>query len=347
MLYMKNMHHFNIPQKKFITDNLFTSFSKIGNFLKDGYLGPDGSTAVDTKKIISISKAFSEVIERRAICAGGIQSSKGKVYALNLIKNNVEEINSKYSSFSLEKDCPVDTTGSAAHTSSEIVIYNSLRELIEKNGVFLFWYGLIGKKLIIEDKEYLTKHNVMRSLINSGKDYLFFINEFFYPLKIVITIILNNKFICSTGVGSSFLLKEAIEKSIEEAFLLLWKDETIELVNSRQSIFIKRYEDHTLQLDYLNCITEKISIQKIDNKVNNFGKIEDLLKTLPPWINNLYVIPLKQYVRPKLKCIKIFSPDMFNHIPIKEYINLDNPMNLNVLNLNREQISLIPDCIVI
>lgn len=347
MLYMKNMHHFNIPQKKFITDNLFTSFSKIGNFLKDGYLGPDGSTAVDTKKIISISKAFSEVIERRAICAGGIQSSKNKVYALNLIKNNVEEINSKYSSFSLEKDCPVDTTGSAAHSSSEKVIYNSLRELIEKNGVFLFWYGLIGKKLIIEDKEYLTKHNVMRSLINSGKDYLFFINEFFYPLKIVITIILNNKFICSTGVGSSFLLKEAIEKSIEEAFLLLWKDETIELVNSRQSIFIKRYEDHTPQLDYLNCITEKISIKKIDNKVNSFGKIEDLLKTLPPWINNLYVIPLKQYVRPKLKCIKIFSPDMFNHIPIKEYINLDNPMNLNVLNLNREQISLIPDCIVI
>lgn len=347
MLFMENMHHFNIPQKNFITDNIYTSFSKIGNYLRDGYLGPDGSTAIDINKKSSINKAFSEVTERRAICAGGIPSSTGKVLAINLIRNKVEEINSIYSSYSLDKDYPIDTTGSAAHTSSEIVIYNSLKELIEKNGLFLFWYGLDGKKLIIEDEEYLERNKIVKSLSHSGKSCLFFINDFFFPLKIIITIIVNNKFICSSGIGSSFILEEAIEKSIQEAFLLLWKDETIELVDSRKSVFLKRYEDHSLQLDYLNRITEKTSISKISNKTKDTSKIEDLLKTLPEWINNLYAIPLKQYVRPKLKSVKVFSPEMFNHIPIKEYINLNNPMNLNVLNLKSEQLSLIPDCVVL
>jgi ribosomal protein S12 methylthiotransferase accessory factor YcaO len=344
---MKNMHHFNIPQKKFITDNVYTSFSKIGNYLRDGYLGPDGSTAIDTNKKSSINKAFSEAIERRAIRAGGIPSSTDKVYAINLIRNKVVEINSIYSSYLLDKDYPIDTTGSAAHTSSEIVIYNSLKELMEKNGLLLFWYGLHGKKLIIEDEEYLENNKIVKSLSINGKECLFFINDFFFPLKIVITIIVNNTFICSSGVGSSFTLEEAIEKSIQEAFLLLWKDETIELVDSRNRVFIKRYENHSLQLEHLNRITEKISISKMSNEARGSSKTEDLLKTLPEWVNNVYVIPLKQYVRPKLKCVKVFSPEMFNHIPLKEYINLNNPMNLNVLGLTSEQLSLIPDCLVL
>lgn len=348
MLFMNNMKHYNIPQKKFITDNVYTSFSKIGNYLISGYLGPDGSTAIDFSKRGSMKKAFSEILERRALSAGGITNKKGEVYAVNLIKRKPTFIDMKYSTYSNEQDYPIDTTGSASHTNSKIAIYNSLKELMEKNALFLFWYGLKGKRLVIKEKNFFKEQRIIKSLHDNNKETFFYINDFFYPLRVVISFILKDTYICSTGVGSSFCIKQALNKSIEEAFLLLWKDETIELVESKGSTFEKKYEDHTACLKHLDHIKETLVITHFDEVGSLDKKNPDyLLKLLPEWIEDVYMIPLNQVIRHGMKSIKIFSPHMYNHIPMKEYINVSNPMNTCTIHLSGAELQQIPDCIVI
>lgn len=343
---MDNMRHYNIPQKKFIGDSIYTSFSKVGNYLKSGFTGPDGSTSLDFNKRASMMKSFSEILERRALFAGGFIHSENKVYAINLLKNKVDLLNIKYSSYSTEKDCPIDTTGSAAHASSSCAIYYALKELIEKNALFHFWYGLCGKRVIIKEMN-SNERKIIATLSRSGKEVVFYCNDFFNPLKVVFSFIIKGQNICSSGVGSAFSISEAINKSLQEAYLLLWKDETLEMVESRKRYFKKKYYDHSEYLYHLEKIKEVLTVNTIVcDIIDHKSDSRYLLELLPNWITDVYLIPLKQNIRTGIKCVKVFSPYMYNHVPSKQYLNIDNPMNINTLNINEQTLRSIPDCIV-
>ncbi|MCE5168301.1 YcaO-like family protein [Paenibacillus profundus] len=346
MLFMDNMMHYNIPQKKFIVDNIYTSFSKVGNYLKSGFIGPDGSTSIDFNKRASMMKSFSEILERRALFAGGFIHSENRVYAFNLLKREMDLINVKYSSYLIEKDYSIDTTGSAAHTNSKYAIYNAIKELIEKNALFHFWYGLCGMRVII--KEMCTNEKkIIDILSRTGKDVIFYYNDFFHPLKVVFSFVIKDRNICSSGVGSAFSISEAMNKSLQEAYLLLWKDETLELVESRKSYFIKKYDDHSDCLNHLYKIKSILTVNPNGcGKINHEYDLNCLLELLPSWIKDIYLIPLNQNIRNGMKCVKVFSPYMYNHVPNKQHLNLNNPMNTNTLRINEQTLSSIPNCIV-
>ncbi|MFS0859376.1 YcaO-like family protein [Paenibacillus taichungensis] len=346
MLYMSNPIHFNIPEQKFITDDTYTSFSRIGNFLKNGYIGPDSSTAIDFSKHQSVIKAYSEMIERRAISAGGIPFDEENVHAVNMINSKSVIIDKKYSTYSLSGEFPIDTTGASSHISSEKAVINSLREIIEKNALYLFWYGKKGCSIKM-DISLMNQHKLLSGLINQDKEVLFFINDFFCPLKVVFCFIIFKNFVCASGVGTSFSVEEAVFKSVQEAVLLQWKDESNELVSMSRQVFKKRYEDHSEYIEYLSRGYGSISLNEYkDNTATKNITVPGLLSVLPSWILDLYMIPLKQTVTSKVKCVKIYSPYLFNHIPLKEYINLRNPMNVNTINLDEQSLLKIPNCIV-
>ncbi|APO43525.1 hypothetical protein BS614_05530 [Paenibacillus xylanexedens] len=346
MLYLSNPLHFNIPEQKFITDDTYTSFSRIGNFLKNGYIGPDSSTAIDFNKQQSLIKAFSEMIERRAISAGGIPFDEKSVYAINMVNSSSVLIDKKYSTYSLSEEFPIDTTGTSSHISSQKAIVSSLREIIEKNALYLFWYGKQGSKIKL-DVSLINKHKILSGLMyQKNKEVLFFINEYFYPLKVVFCFILHKNFVCSSGVGSSFSIEEAILKSTQEAVLLQWKEESNELVAMSRQVFKKKYENQSGIIDYLSVGYGSISTSDYEKTMKELT-ISNLLNILPAWVAEVYMIPLKQTVTTKIKCIKIYSPYLFNHIPLKEYINLRNPMNVNTINLNEQSMLKIPNCIVV
>jgi len=346
MLYMSNPIHFNIPEQKFITDDTYTSFSRIGNFLKDGYIGPDSSTAIDFSKHRSVIKAYSEMIERRAVSAGGIPFDEENVHAINMISSKSVAINKKYSTYSIAGEFPIDTTGASSHISSQKAVINSLREIIEKNALYLFWYGKDGRRIKM-DKSLMTRNKLLVGLMNQNKEVLFFINDFFSPLKVVFCFIVFKDFVCASGVGTSFSIEEAIFKSVQEAVLLQWKDESNELVTMSSQVFKKRYEDHSEYIEYLSRGYGNVSIDEYtDNLTTKNMTVSKLLNVLPSWILDLYMIPLKQMVTTKVKCVKIYSPYLYNHIPLKEYINVKNPMNVNTINLDEQSLLQIPNCIV-
>ncbi|WCF11056.1 YcaO-like family protein [Paenibacillus thiaminolyticus] len=343
---MKSMMHYNIPQNKFVTDKIYTSFSKVGNYLISGYVGPDGSTAIDFNKLCSMRKAFSEILERRALSVGGIPGSKNKVIAINIIKRDIEYIDMKWSSYSLDKNYPIDTTGAAAHTNSELAIYNSLKELLEKNALFLFWYGFMGKRFIYHYDNHVEA-KILKIFHSAQKKIFHYINDYFYPLRVVITFVMKDNYIYSSGVGSSFCIREAVNTSIQEAYLLLWKDETLKLIKGNNIKRIYNYENHDKYLNHLSNFNEIASIDfSSDHDKKNY-KLDSLLEVIPDWVKAIYLVPLKQYARHGIKCVRMVSPYMYNHIPVKEYININNPMNKNTICITQSTLSTIPDCIIL
>ena len=62
---------FNFPESIFTTPNGYIALSQIGTFVKEGSIGPGMGSAVSTNNILAFKKAFSEMIERRAIMVGG------------------------------------------------------------------------------------------------------------------------------------------------------------------------------------------------------------------------------------------------------------------------------------
>ncbi|MEW4371345.1 YcaO-like family protein [Paenibacillus kandeliae] len=341
------MDHFNIPQSKFIENSIYTSICRIGNTVKNGYIGPDTASAIDINKQLSIKKAFSEIVERRALMFGNINNTP-YIDAFELISNKPAVLNSNYATYNQEEDLFTDTTGSAAHYSSKSAIYSALLELIEKNALFLFWYGKKGHRITnqqLKEVKSLSKNTVFNHL-NNTKKLMVFESDFFHPLHIVYTIVIDQNIIVSSGVGSSFCFEEALQHSFNEAYLLLWKNESLLLFYRNDSDYRTYSESPENILTYLNQFPTAKEINQIFSYKSQNKHIPDLLDTLPPWIEKIYLIPLTQCISKHLKCIKIFSPYMYNHIPSKKNINLNNPMNVYTINLKSEQMAKIPDCIV-
>lgn len=71
---------------------------------------------------------------------------------------------------------------------------------------------------------------------------------------------------CSSGVGSSFSIEEAILKSTQEAVLLQWKEESNELVAMSHQVFKKKYENQSGIIDYLSVGYGSISTSDYEKR---------------------------------------------------------------------------------
>ncbi|WJV29883.1 YcaO-like family protein [Rossellomorea sp. AcN35-11] len=215
MIKHKRGKTYSVPINTFNKDNLFVSFARIGSIVKDGSVNPDTANALGENKIITLKKAYSEVIERRALMNGGKASSLGRVETFNLIKDQVSSVPYEFTTYSTNMDCPIDTTGTAAHYFPKEALKRAVAELIEKNALYLFWYGKLGYRI----KDNLLKTSKYWSLIEQdGSKVIQFYNLSFSPLYLVITLVINNKEIIAAGAGTHTHLSKAQVKSLEEAF---------------------------------------------------------------------------------------------------------------------------------
>ncbi|WP_433745927.1 YcaO-like family protein [Falsibacillus pallidus] len=338
----------NIPESLFVGKNLYYAFSKTNSFLLNGYMGPIGGNGISNDKKIAMKKAFSEMIERRNLMLGGSRLPSKKVISYDFINKTISEIPHELTTYSHDLPYPIDTTGTAVHPNSQIAIYNAIKELLEKNSLFLFWYGKLGKKIIVQNNfhellpEITTKYSVRC-----------FINESFSPLKVCIFFIFKDERIISTGVGSSIDWLKACRIAIEEAIVLYQQD----MINSDFSSFIlqEKFQSNFIDEKLNKYIKEFEQLQEYptdtyyfddkDEYPDNNGSLELLLSSLPSWIKELHSVIIPQKINRKLICIKVFSPNLFNHIPIKKYINCDLPI-FREASLNKKQFHQIPDCIV-
>ncbi|ASV70206.1 YcaO-like family protein [Cytobacillus kochii] len=338
---------YGVRYSKFTNKNLYMAISNIGTFIdQEGYIGPTSCGAVSSNKKEAVLKAHSESVERRSLMIGG--KAKGSyVDSFDIIKQRISKVKKEYTSYQISYPMIVDTTGTATHFDANQAIYNSIKELFEKNAIFLFWYGLNGSKINVNLTSAYQDH-----ILNTDESYCLFLQDFFSPLKVVVCIVkckdgspLKYKF----GVGSSLNLEEACEKAMSEAYFLGKYHENI-LFNA---ILRKSKIKESISIEALNHMDKIFNLpynESSCSKKHSLGVqegIHKIITNLPKWVKELHIVCLHQNLNNELMVVKAISPQLYSHIPKKEYINIKNVINKHTLNLSEEQLLKIPDCLII
>jgi len=336
---------FGTRKKKFINEQMHESISVIGAIVNNGYKSPTNCGGVAENKKLAQIKSLAESIERRAL---GINNYEewSTIKAFDLINKKVEEVKATSILYSLVEPY-ADTTGTAAHTISNKAIFNAVTELLEKNAVFLFWYGKRGIKFESNVNTIYTTY-----LQKQGYEIHFFLINEFSPLSVVITLAvssdnpLNYKF----GIGSGLLLSDAIMKSTSEAYLLgnYYESLLYTFINgfSYSEELDKFYDKDTLQ--YISSLIKvpTISRESISVKEGNIT-YEELYSMLPSWIEQLLICILPQKINDKFIVVKAISSQLYNHIPKKEYLNLSKSINIKTINITPDEFEKIPNCPIV
>lgn len=331
---------FNLPNKKFNVEKIYKSFSYIGSIKKGQYLAPVGCNAISNSKTNSIKKAFSESIERKSLMAGGASVDvDGYTPTFDLIKNEISNLENVYTSYRLQKPHISDTTGTAVHFNSQTAIQKALEELLEKNALFLFWYGKQGWKL---DEEMYHEHPFSKQILASGYNMMVFLNKSFTDLYTVIVIIFKDKHVVSSGISASLYFNRALDAAIEEAYLLKWEQNGLEFRSENSFL-----SDNAQHLDYLNQYNYIGKNSEIFTSIyNSESDLNNLIKCIPKWVSNLHVIVLKNTTENNLISIKLFSKDLYNHLPQKQVLDLEQTINKKTINITENEMKNICDCII-
>jgi hypothetical protein len=336
---LKNTRRFNIPTAKFKIDNIYKSYVHLGSIKSEGYLSPSGTCAISENKITSIKKTFSEAIERKVLMAGGVKDLSGYISTFDLISNKVSMLGSQFTTYRPEKPHVSDTTGMGAHYVGGKALQKALEELLEKNSLYLFWYGRMGKKL---QSEIYNNHPIYHHINKEGDKIMVFMNTYFTPLKTLIVVIYNENRIVSSGISASLYFDKALDGALNEALLLKWENQAIDLRNN-----YKNTEDDIECLYHLNNYEFLEKRSDIYNSESiSIDYMGELMKCIPGWVSNLHVIFLKNTTYDKLTCIKVFSSDLYNHLPQKESLDLEQTINKMTINLDEEELKAICDCVI-
>lgn len=329
---------FNIPKNIFHINFCYTSYSYLGKAILNGFISPSGCNAISTDKRNSFIKSYAESLERRSLMFGGYSKNKF-VTAWDLINNKEVEINQDLTRYNLEKTFNIDTTGAAAHINSSRVTINALKELLEKNSLFLFWYGGIGRIL---PKELYLDNMYYKLFKKNNYEINVFFNNSFSPLLCCFVLVRKNNIIFSGGVGSAFSIKRAIERALSEAYLLKWQNIMQKKILSSDEKYNKYCVNYLLKFPELNNPDQyEINAEDLQNEK------ELIMQSIPKWVDSILIIYLKNAFNTKFKVVKLFSEYLNNHIPKKSRINLNNPINKNTININSNDLKYIPDCIFI
>lgn len=341
----------NNTSKKFgLSSSIFKnefclSYNIFGNFLIDGFIGPIGATAIDSSKSVALIKAYHETIERQSLMIGGFPSNydshQKKVAAFNLITNKIEEINLEKTKYINSGDNFSDTTGTAVNLESQSTIYKAVTELLEKNILFLFWYGNSGLEL--SDALYRELDETKPFIVNKYKIRVFLIKNFnvFFT---VITIVIENNTVVSTGIAGDINYHEALKSSLREAHILLWQNSFLYQQNQSKTLVTHSIYSHQVE----KLLDSKPLIKNISLSNNNShsnDKLDRLVNNLPKWIKTLYIVLLQ--TRHGGKSILCYSNELYNSLPRNSTINLNRAINKSTLNIKTDFLDNIPDCIVL
>ncbi|PAE18229.1 hypothetical protein CHH80_22810 [Bacillus sp. 7504-2] len=334
MVIFIDKNNYVIPTNIFSTNSIYLSYIYLGGYLdKDLRLSPSSGNAIAKSKSLTFVKAFAEGIERRSLGFGGNENHEGNVITWDLISQEQKTIPFEYTKYSIKQPYCIDTTGTSAHYSSTEAIKGAILELIEKNILFLFWYGKQGLRLPLSDE--ILKDIHFKMLINEGFEVLVFRNDDFYPLIAIVVIVHNNKQLISSGSAVGFSFNEVLEKALAEAYVIKWSYLSLNLTQH----YSKEIDEHLSSFPIGNQAKSENYTLKSD--------ISNILDVLPDWVSNMHIIFLKNTVFPRLKCVKAFSTDLNNHVPFKDSLNLNSTINKKTLKLSTKELKLLPECIVI
>ncbi|WP_214872814.1 MULTISPECIES: YcaO-like family protein [unclassified Exiguobacterium] len=332
---LEKNNNFNIPSDIFLEYPNYLLFFTHGNYLKEGKIGPYSGFATGREKKNTLLRTIAEGIERRSTMLGGQKTKTNNVLAWDILNDKVNVLNYTNTTF---KDNEIDTTGSAVHTSQDEAIYGAIKELYEKNSLFLFWYGRKGNKIKLS--EYYDNYHFI-FFENSGYSVSIFVNEYFFPIKTIIVLAYKKGHTFFCGLGSSNILKNAIAHALEEVFLIAslyyYKNNPEEIKENN----IYNMDEFTYK--YIKSF-DNLPYKEINNQEKDEISLKELILLSPDFVNSINVMFIQQNLIPGLICVKVYIDGLFNCLPKKGNINKKILINENTIKVDSENLSLIPDC---
>ncbi|GEB35565.1 MULTISPECIES: YcaO-like family protein [Brevibacillus] len=356
MIFDVSKRNFGYKDSLFNNRPVYLATSRIGTFRReDGGIGPVDCGAISQRKRKSVLKAFSESIERRALVIGARGDAiEGLAESFDIMNRKVAKIPRRFTQLCKEDSIVCDTTGTAAHFNSKLAQSNAIKELLEKNSTFLFWYGRQGKKIDLSQH-----YSIYVSLFQAeGYQVQAYVEETFKPLKVVFVFAKNanhiTPFTFMTGVGSSISLSNAIHKGLSEAYLLknvyddyFYRYQLEGLEPSSYTAIVLKAQTDSECLKHLELFNKLDTYQEVDEDITlSEAEVETdlIVKNLPVWVKELHTTVLYQTVNKNLIIIKAYSPNLYNHVALKTYIDLDRDVNRYTVNLTQDTLNHIPTC---
>ena len=331
---LEKNNNFNIPSDIFLKNSNFLLYFTHGNYIRDNKVGPQSGFATGLEKKNTLLRAVAEGIERRATMLGGKKTEEGNVVAWDILNNKINKINYENTTF---KENEIDTSGSATHSSQNEAIYGAIKELYEKNSLFLFWYGKMGYRIKLKN---YSDNIYYKFFMSSGYEVSVFFNDYFSPLKTVVILAYKSNDLFFCGLGTSNLFEDAIAHALEETFLIasfyFYKD--IYSVNSDDSYVLdKLTENYIIELN-------KIPYKEINDQKQREISLNDLISIAPDFVKSINVIFIQQNMMSNLICIKVYIEGILNCLPKKKNISDDLSINKNTIKITSQMLSSIPDC---
>ena len=269
--------------------------------------------SVDENKQLSLIKSYNEYLERLFL---GIPLSTNKtISSVNLEKNIVSS--RKYSEFGYgnHEFGFNDTTGTSSGKLSEVIIQKALTELIEKNEVFCFWYGLKGEKLK-QDKEIHDLINDYNFISNMFKIYV--VRELSNYSTVIVMGFLEGKLLTS-GVCCSITMEQSLILALKEAKGIEWQtfNNPLAKANKFSDKLHKKILKKVKFMDEIYKVITKDSIQ-----ATRYIETAD-------WINHVEISVIGDDINRGVKTIKCISKQLLNSVPIK--INIERQKDKEII----------------
>ena len=331
MLFNKGKNHpYGHIENNFIYESPTISLSTISTLISEEEIAPYGCAGIAESKILAIKKGASESLDRRSSMFYKIKKIKfSYIYSYNLIKE-AKKIDRDKCHFRSEKPV-IDTTGTAAHSISQKALEKSICELLQKNSLFLFWYGATAKNYKKE---------------GNGHSKFYFVEDTFFPcLTIVCVHIIENKYI-SMGLGTNVDFNKALKASEEECYLIqkLVEHSSRKLKNG-EKLSESEQDQHQFFLnefsrEYLFKLKENALEYKANYKEYSFHEAIDML---PAWLVDLRVYIIPQRMIENIICVKSFSNQLYTSVPKKDFLDLNKAINVKNINLSETDLKEKPD----
>lgn len=328
----------SLPLRAFANDP-YVAHILNGSLLVDGMVGPPAGSGVSTHSLEATKKALSEMVDRRALMRGGV-ARHGEVQTWDLIQGTLSSLPRELTTYQRQRPYPVDTTGTAAHPDSMVAIRNAVLELIEKNALFLFWYGRRGEHVTLES---YASDSFAQVFTQSDFDLDIYMNDFFSPVQVAIAIAHSADRFVLMGAGADTDPHTAMDHAVQEAYLIGWS----KVADSHQPAKSKPWQRASLELmDHIDGmkLLPTVHASSAVPLVRLPDPLEVLRQSLPRWVASLHIVFLPQNVAPTLRAVTAFSYEMYSHILNPSYLAPGRAVNRLTLQLSESEIQNVPRC---
>ena len=330
----------SVPTRRFYEEP-YVAYLYNGPLMVEGKIGPSAGSAIADCKATSVKKALSEMVDRRALMVNASVPSTVDLPTWDIVTGERSSLPAQFLTYHGSLPNPVDTTGTAAHPNSSGAIVSAVLELIEKNAMFLWWYGLEGVRL---PAEIFAANRYCRLFARSGLNVNAYAITTFHPLVAVFVVAhsaLTNVLLVGRGVDVG--LGSATEHAFQEAFLLGWARVSERLDPVARSQWLTVDDEVTQRIRHL--ATKRVAYMPYTESTifREDQYLVTIRRALPSWVSSLHIAMLRQDALP-LRCVKAFSYELYNHRVAGKYITSDRRINQMTLNLSDRQMEAVPPC---